>query len=122
MTSSWVVDSDEKIDSHQFARLNQILSYGRIEFILLDSVQSVVSYGLSANIDSKQSLHIQLVSCSVFISTFFVVLTSSASYKLQKHTHKKVAPIAKLRLHIYNRYELSHSSITWVQQIKSNRF
>jgi len=49
-------------------------------------------------------------------SHFLVIVSTTVQ------TNKTVAAIAKFQLHIYNRYDLNYTSITWLQRIESFSF
>ena len=101
-----VVFSDGKICSDQFdrsARLNQIDSHCRIRVIICDSVQSVSSCRLSANMDSKVWV-CRPTFCYYVI--FVAVFKRIQNCKFQNHIHKIVTTTAKLYLSFYSQYEL----------------
>lgn len=106
-----------------FTRPNQIDLRHQIGATIFDSVQSVVSYRLSADIDSKLSSHVIfhqfLVPVSVSWPRFqflgFLVWHYSIMQDCTKLQTTKSYPqttTAKLWLYIYSRYELTYSSIT----------
>jgi len=123
-----VVFSDGKICSDQFdrsARLNQIDSHCRIRVIICDSVQSVSSCRLSANMDSKVWV-CRPTFCYYVI--FVAVFKRIQNCKFQNHIHKIVTTTAKLYLSFYSQYELkvtvylAAANRIKLNQIERNRF